>query len=285
MIKKLAWVSTRLARGQDTDEPLAIAALAATGVVVDVVDWNDPSVHWASYDRVILRSTWDYADHLEEFMAWVEVVAAVTDLRNSPAMVAWSLDKRYLLELSAAGVPAVPTAVVSPGEEADVLSSAVVVKPAIGAGSRDAASYQANDLCLASAHVQRLLTSGRTAIVQPLLTSVAAHGEWALIYLAGTHSHSVNKRVSLSHAGQVKGLFAPQTATAHLADPDQLAVAGAVIEHVSAKFGVPTYARVDLVRGDDGQPQVLEVELVEPTLFLQRADNDAPARLARVLTT
>ncbi len=284
MIETLAWVTASAARGHDTDERLALAALAQTGVSVDVVDWDDAGVDWARYDRVVLRSAWDYVERLEPFLAWVDAVGAVTDLRNPRETVRWSVDKSYLVELASAGVPVVPTTVVVPGDEPSFPPGEIVVKPAVGAGSRDAASYGPEDLPLARAHARRLHEDGRTVVAQPLLASVAADGEWALVFLGGTFSHAANKRVDLPRASAVQALFAPETTAPHVPDADQLAVAGAAVEHVVSRFGTPTYARVDLVRGDAGEPLVLEVELVEPTLFLQRADVGAPMRLARALT-
>lgn len=78
---------------------------------------------------------------------------------------------------------------------------------------------------------------------------------------------------------RIEGLFAAEANPTHTADADQLAVAAAAIEYVTARLGVPTYARVDLVRSDDGRPCVLELELVEPSLFLPQADPGALARL------
>lgn len=285
MIRRLAWVTAREARGSDDDEPLALAALAATGVHVDVVDWDDAGADWAGYERVVLRSAWDYAERLGEFLAWVDAVAAVTDLRNPAPMVRWSTDKHYLLELADAGVPVAPTLAVEPGDEPAFPAGDVVVKPAVGAGSRDAASYGPGDLDGAREHVRRLHGQGRSVLVQPQLTSVARDGEWPLVFLAGRYSHAASKRVQLPRAGVVDGLFAAETSTPHTADADQLAVAAAAVEHVTGRFGVPTYARVDLVRGDDGRPCVLELELAEPSLFLPQADPDAPARLAHALIT
>jgi len=96
VIKRLAWVTAQGARGLDDDEPIALAALARSGVSVDVVDWDDPGAGWSGYDRVVLRSTWDYPQHLAEFLAWVDAVDAVSELLNPAATVRWNLDKQYL---------------------------------------------------------------------------------------------------------------------------------------------------------------------------------------------
>src|SRR5689334_12979280 len=121
MIRRLAWVTARAARGRDEDEPLALAALRRTGVQVDVVDWDDP-------------------------------VSAVADLVNPAATVRWNLDKHYLIELAGAGVPITPTEFVRGGETATFPAGHFVIKPAVGAGSRDAASYRPDQHAQARAH-------------------------------------------------------------------------------------------------------------------------------------
>ncbi len=277
-IRRLAWVTAGAARGTDEDEPLALAALAQRGVEVDVVDWDDEAVPWSSYERVVLRSTWDYPERFAEFCAWLEAVDAVADLRNPAPMVVWSTDKHYLADLERAGVPITPTVFAEPGQAPALPACELVVKPAIGAGSRDAASYGPAQHDLARAHVGRLHARGATALVQPAVASVAAEGEWPLVFFDGRYSHAASKRVALPPAGAVEGLFAAEVSAPHVADAEQVAVAQAAVDVVTARFGAPTYARVDLVRGDDG-PWVLELELVEPSLFLPQAGPDAVARL------
>lgn len=283
MIEHLAWVTTREARGRDEDEPLAFAALDRAGVSFDVVDWDDAGVDWSRYDRVVLRSAWDYPGRLAEFLAWLDRVEAVAEVVNPPALVRWNLDKRYLAELAAAGVAITPTTFVSPGSTAAFPPGELVVKPAVGAGSRDAASYGADQHDLATAHVARLHADGQTVLVQPFLASVARDGEWPLVFLGGVYSHAASKRVALPRAGSVDDLFAMETNTAHVASQDQIAVAQAAVALVSARFGTPAYARVDLVRDDDGRSCVLELELIEPSLFLPYADEAAADRLVAVL--
>ncbi|MGL5912472.1 MAG: hypothetical protein ACRCZP_20865, partial [Phycicoccus sp.] len=203
-------------------------------------------------------------------------------------MVRWSLDKHYLAELADAGIPVIPTTFVEPGEADSPVQlpyGHVVVKPAVGAGSRDAASYGPDDDAAARAHVNRLHTAGRTALVQPLLGSVAEHGEWPLVFLDGRYSHTANKRVTLPRAGQVTDLFAAETVVPSTADAAQVALAQATVDLVVRRFGTPTYARVDLVRDDDGRPCVLELELVEPSLFLAEGGPAAVRSLVDALTT
>jgi len=285
VIRTLAWVTASEARGLDEDEPAALAALREAGVTVEVLDWDDPDVDWSGFDRAVLRSCWDYTDRPAEFVARLDAIAAVTELVNPPATVRWNLDKRYLGELEAAGLPITPTTFVPPGMDLVVPSGSFVVKPAIGAGCRDAASYDPDEVGQAVAHVARLHAAGTVALVQPLLRSVAVEGDWALVFLGGRFSHAASKRVGLPRAGTIDGLFAPEVLAAHEPSAEQVGLAGAVMDAVSARFGSPAYGRVDLVRDDDGALCVLEVELIEPSLFLGFADGGAVDRLVRALTS
>jgi glutathione synthase/RimK-type ligase-like ATP-grasp enzyme len=285
VITRLAWATTTEAHGLDDDEPIALPALARAGITVDLVDWDDPDVAWDSYDRVVLRSTWDYPERLAEFVAWLRRVGQLTDLRNPLPMVRWSIDKHYLADLDKAAVPVVPTTFAEPGTRPSLPDEPFVVKPAVGAGSRDAASYQPNQHELAIAHIDRLHALGASVLIQPLLASVAVDGEWPLIFFDGQYSHAASKRVALPAAASVEGLFAEETNTAHTADADQIAVAQAAVDVVVQRFGVPSYARVDLVRDDTGRFVVLEVELVEPSLFLPQAGPEAIERFVDALTS
>jgi glutathione synthase/RimK-type ligase-like ATP-grasp enzyme len=283
MIRQLAWVTTQEARGQDEDEPLALAALQRAGVPVEVLDWDDPEVDWSRFDRVVLRSAWDYPQRLPEFLTWLEKVARLSDLVNPLDTVRWNLDKQYLAELAEAGVPITPTVFLPPGTAARFPVGDFVVKPAVGAGSRDAASYSADQRDTAVAHIDRLHASGQTVLVQPFLRSIATEGEWPLLFFDGRYSHAANKRVALPRAGLVEELFAAETNAGHVATAAQIEVAQAAVDLVSARWGTPTYARVDLVRDDAGQFCVLEVELIEPSLFLPHTDSAAADRFVAAL--
>jgi hypothetical protein len=283
MVTRLAWVTAREAQGRDDDEPLALPALRRAGIAVDVVVWDDPAVRWASYDRVVLRSTWDYPERLGEFLSWLTMVEQVTDLRNPLPMLRWNVDKHYLADLDRAGVPVTETTFVEPGQHPVFPTAEFVVKPAVGAGSRDAASYGQDQHDAAHAHVRRLHAAGAGVLVQPLLKSVAVDGEWPLIFFAGRYSHAASKRVALPRAGTVDDLFAEETNAPYVADAEQIATAQRAVDVVTDRFGVPLYARIDLVRDDQGNPCVLEVELVEPSLFLPQAPPDALKRLVSAL--
>ncbi|HWK73826.1 MAG TPA: hypothetical protein VNQ81_06110 [Povalibacter sp.] len=286
----VALVTARAARGVDDDLLPLQQALHAAGVEVSIVDWDDDSVRWSRFDLALLRSTWDYMVRMEEFLAWIARAAQLTRLVNPPDLVRWSLDKHYLADLHAAGVPVVPSWFIEPGEAAlpaieKVLAGAAaaefVVKPAIGAGSRDAQRYARADIGSMVAHAERLLGVGRAALLQPYLDRVDERGETALIFFAGEFSHAIRKGPLLQKGGEAStALFATEQITPRIPEAAELAVAERTIAAI--KSGVPLYARVDLVHDEDGSPCVLELELVEPSLFFAHAPGSAERFVAAI---
>jgi O-ureido-D-serine cyclo-ligase len=296
----IALVSAREALALDEDLPPLREALTALGAHVDIPCWDDAAVDWAQYNLAVLRSTWDYAERLDEFLDWARCCAGKTRLLNPPEVVRWNTDKRYLVELARAGVPVVPTRFVTAGTDAatemrrfldggpDRLTVGTagevrefVVKPTVGAGSRDVARYRRADSERAVKHLERLLAAGRSAILQPYLDRIDEHGETAVIYFDGEFSHAVRKGPLLQTGGDfVAGLFAPEAISARAADHVERRVADATCAAIP--FDSLLYARVDLIRNADGAPVVLELELTEPSLFFAHAPG-SPQRLATAL--
>jgi hypothetical protein len=277
------------AAGRDEDEPLLVAALAAEGLTASAADWADPAVDWSAAATVVVRSTWDYAPRREEFLAWARRVEAATRLANPAAVLAWNTDKRYLRELAEAGVAVVPTAwVEGPDDVGPALTGRpgdVVVKPVVSAGARDTARFAPDRDGEARAAAERILAGGRAVMVQPYLQRLDAEGETGLVYVGGAYSHAFGKGALLAGEALGPGLFAEETITSRTATQAQRALGDRVLAWVRERTGeVPLYARVDLVPGDDGAPQVIEVELTEPSLFLT-TDGGAAARFAAAVRT
>ncbi|WP_109001460.1 ATP-grasp domain-containing protein [Streptomyces rishiriensis] len=280
----LATYDPRPQAGKDVDLPVLLEALREAGAEADGVFWDDADVDWASYDLVVIRSTWDYSWRADEFTAWTQKVAAVTRLANPAAVVRWNTDKRYLGELAAAGVPTVPTRYVAPGEPAELPDGAeYVIKPASGAGARYAARYTPDAHETAVRHLARLHAEGLTAMVQPYVRAIDTGGERALQFFGGR----------LLHASRKRAVLAPDTAfdaekVAHpglepwTPTPAELAVAERALAAVPDAPEL-LYARVDLVDGDDGRPRVMELELVEPNLFLFLHPESTPKVVTAIL--
>ena len=300
MAAHIALVTAREALALDEDMSPLLLALQGAGASVETPCWDDPAVDWGSFDRAVLRSTWDYVDRIEEFLDWTERCSEQTRLLNPPAVVRWNIDKHYLVELAHAGVAVVPTRFVEPGADHRVeldrflaegqgaftvgtcgAFEQFVVKPSIGAGSRDAARYTRAERDKALAHVERLLAAGRSTMLQPYLDRVDAHGETAVVYIGGRYSHSFRKGPLLRLGDDlVSGLFAPEHITPR--EPDAAERRVAAEAYGSIADASPLYARIDLIRDERGEPVVLELELTEPSLYFVHAP-DAANRFADAL--
>jgi hypothetical protein len=252
----------------DSDDRLLLDELPEAKPVV----WDDPDADWDAFDLVVVRSTWDYTDRRDEFLAWCDQVGE--RLRNPPELIAWNTDKRYLADLDAAGLPVVPTTFLEPGAPFVGADGPCVVKPAVSAGSQDTARH--DHPRLAAEHAQQLLAGGRVVMVQPYVDAVDEAGETALLFFDGAYDHAIRKGpMLLGGAAQVDGLFAPEDISARQPSAAEREVAEAVVAHVTQRFGGPLlYARVDLLPTPSG-PAVLELELTEPSLFLGHADGAA----------
>jgi glutathione synthase/RimK-type ligase-like ATP-grasp enzyme len=238
--------------------------------------WDDPTVDWSAARACVLRSTWNYLHHHPEFLAWVDRCAAVTNLWNPAPVVHWNSHKGYLCELAAKGLPVVPTKVVRKGERASLAElagdwSEVVVKPAVGAGSWGTFRVGPGEWAAGQAHLDAL-SRDRDMLVQPYFHSVHGHGERAVIWIDGQFSHEVRKTPRFS--GDVEEISLGQP----VGDAER-AVAEAVL---AAAPGPLLYARVDLARDEQGRPHLMELEVIEPSLFFYKYP-PAAAVMARAI--
>ena len=287
----IALVTARPARGLDEDEPPLHLALQKAGCNVQIAEWDDAKVDWASFDIALLRSAWDYAERVSEFLAWVERASKLTHVLNPLPVVRWNTDKHYLAELGKAGVAVVPSVFIEPGADASRALQAflasyehaeLVVKPAIGAGSRDAARHRRGELGSTVAHIRRLLDERRSVLLQPYLDRVDRDGETALMFFEGRFSHAIRKGPLLPPGGTATtGLFAPESITPRVPGTDEMRLAEQVVAAIP--FGTPLYARIDLIRDEKGVPCLLELELTEPSLFFAHAAESAERFTAAVL--
>jgi hypothetical protein len=286
----VAVVTCAAARDLDDDLPPLLAALEGAGIAHALLDWDDPAADWGAHDLLVVRSVWDYVHRRREFLAWADAAGAAAPLANPAPVLAWSSDKRYLADLAAAGVPVAPTAFAAPGEAMAWPSRGeVVVKPAVSAGSIDTERYPAPRRAEAEDHVARLHADGRVAMAQPYLARVDAAGETAMVFLDGRFSHAVRKGPMLRDEREVVGgLFLKEEIGPAAPTAAEVAVARAAMASVPGGGEHLLYARVDLIPGDDGAPVVIELELLEPSLFLAHVPGTAErlvAAIARRLTT
>lgn len=290
---RIALVTAAAARALDDDLAPLAAALDAQGAAVTIADWDDAAIDWSRFDLALLRSTWDYSLRLPEFLAWVRRVSTQTRLLNPPGIVRWNTDKHYLGELARAGVAVVPSTFVEPGADAGAAlheflaahtaHADFVIKPCVGAGSRDAQRHRRDDRAAAVTHLRRLLDAGRSALLQPYLDRVDADGETALLFFAGAFSHAIRKGPLLRRdEDPTRALFAPEHIQARTPGADELVLAQHVLAAIPCTDPL-LYVRIDLLRDARGQPAVLELELAEPSLFFASAPGSVERFAAAVL--
>jgi len=253
-------------------------ALVAAGVTVDPISWTEAG-DLSGYDLVLPLVTWGYHLRYAEWLAFVDRLERDRlPVVNPPALLRWNSDKIYLAELAEGGIPAVPTISVERCSESDLGearerfgSEWLVIKPPVSAGATGTFRLGQDD------HLP-LESRGRATIIQPLIHSIATAGEYSLILFEGQLSHAVVKRPAAGdfrvqpHFGGVTEQCDPPPGALELAR-DALAAAPARA----------TYARVDIIPDDDGVLRIMELELVEPALFLHCAPDAGAAFAASII--
>lgn len=281
--RKVAFAGCREFSGIFADDAFALPFLTARGIEVVGWSWDDPDAPWAEHDAVVIRSTWDYSERIEEFERWIKCLRE-TGVRvlNPPDLLLWNARKTYLRDLEARGVAIVPTLFVDPDEVSTLPdkirsldATQVIVKPAVSAGARGLIRLRSDEVEARQSELTALAVYG-TLLVQPYLAEVETEGEWSLLYLGGKPSHAVLKmpkpgdfRVHEHFGGSVYPLTPPSE------------FLRAAEEVVTAAPGPTLYARVDLIRA--GSRVLLgELEVLEPLLYLEH-DPLAPARFAAAI--
>ncbi|MBL8722535.1 MAG: hypothetical protein JNK49_00730 [Planctomycetes bacterium] len=277
----------------EADDRHLHAALRARGLAFEQPVWNDPAVDWGRYDAVLVRTTWDYQEHLPEFRAFAAAVGARTRLDNPPAVLHWNTHKFYLRELAARGVPIADTEWLPRGGAVDLGAWAKArgyregfLKPAVGATARETLRFatDAAGLRLAAAHVQRLLPH-EDLLLQPFLPEVLTRGEWSAVFVDGAIVQCVRK-IPVPGDYRVQDDFGARDEPYEpLPDERRLAVAAMAAAcgpggAVPGASGQPLlYGRADFLWGDAG-PVLTELELVEPSLFFRHAPHTAELLVA-----
>jgi glutathione synthase/RimK-type ligase-like ATP-grasp enzyme len=251
------------------DRPLA-SALSSLGVEPVAVVWSDLSADWESLDLIVIRSCWDYHLRLAEFNAWLDrLVKMGVPVLNSATLIRWNADKRYLLDLTALGVPTVPTLVVSVNDGERVWLETItrgwrqfVLKPTVSASGYETHLFEHPLDESARATIERVTSRGES-LVQPFIEEVSRNGELSFTFIDGEYSHATLKtarsgefRVQTDHGGKTEPCDAPQT------------LVRAAARAIAALPETPLYARVDAVEQQNALV-LMELELIEPNLFLE----------------
>jgi glutathione synthase/RimK-type ligase-like ATP-grasp enzyme len=280
---RIALVTCRKLPDLTDDDRSLVPAFAAAGAGAEAVVWDDTAVDWARFDRIVLRSVWDYHLRLDAFTAWLAARAHDGGAMWNPAsLVRWNVHKSYLRTLAAHGVATVETDWLARGSQRTLPALMaergwhdVVVKPAVSASAHRTFRVARAEATARQADLDAILADG-DALVQPFAPEVTESGEWSLLFFGGAFSHAVCKRPAAADF-RVQEEFGGRAETS---EPGAAMIAQAAAA-LAAAPGRTAYARVDgIVRG--GVFVLMELELIEPVLYLAR-HQDAPARLARAV--
>ena len=263
-------------------DELLTAPLAEHGWQTTTVSWRDDSIDWTHYDLVIVRSTWDYQQEPEAFTARLKHIDQHTRLENPLSVMLWNIDKSYLTELAAQGVPVIPTHWASRFDYDTLLrcfetfsTQALVIKPTVSANADDTFWLTPANCEDYQPQLQRTF-SQRPHMIQPFVNAITEEGEYSLFYFGGELSHTIIKtpkqhdfRVQEEHGGQLELVAA---------SPRMQAVGEQTLAALPASA---LYARIDMVRFEDDWA-VMEVELIEPSLYFN-LDPASPARFVEAM--
>jgi glutathione synthase/RimK-type ligase-like ATP-grasp enzyme len=265
------------------DDGLLQASLSELGLTSVRLDWADPAVDWSKFRCAVFRTTWDYFERYAEFTGWLERIERETKLVNAAHTIWWNLDKHYLADLEQRGVPVVPSRYLEAGDGASLAEllremqwSEAVLKPCVSGAARH--TYRVNPANAESLQREIAgLLATEAFMLQPFVADITVNGEYTLMVIDGEFTHAVQKvpkagdfRVQDDHGGK----WTPYEPTV-----EQIAFAQRAMQSVTP---LPQYGRVDMVRGNDGGWQIMELELIEPELWL-RTKPEAAQRLAQAI--
>ncbi len=264
-------VATPFFRQVMQDDVLLTAALEQRGLKVFRTPWDDPQFNWSRTRAALFRTPWDYYYRYDEFRSWLTQTAKRTILVNPPRSVLWNLDKKYLLELARKGIPIPSTLFIPCGSEGSLASwfqrsgwSKAVLKPCVSASAWHTFLLDASTLPTV-APVFRDLNQNNEFLLQAFQEKVPVEGERSLVIIEGQVAHAELKlaskgdfRVQEEFGGYLQS-FTPS--------PEEAALA---LRAVALCPEPVLYARVDLITRNDGVPALMEMELMEPELWLRR---------------
>jgi hypothetical protein len=257
------------------------AAFTERGAALQIVDAFDRVADWDRYDAVLPLGCWGYYEDAAGFLAWVDMlVQKQVRLVNAPAILRWNLDKSYLLDLAQKGATVAPLLHFPRGSRPALAAelarlgwSRYVLKPTISANALHILVGEGRPGAEELALSEKILTRAGL-LVQPFFTEITEEGQWSLLFFGGVFSHAVRKRPRAgdfrsqpNHGAVVQGIEPPASVIAQ----------AAALLTLTAEL--PVYARVDgFLR--DGRLHLIELELLEPALFLRWADPGAAGRFA-----
>lgn len=280
-MKRCAFLTMDKTDGWFIDADLAIPPMQALGWTIDTVPWRGAGADWTRYDAVYIGTPWDYPEDVDLFMRLLERIAASGPVLVNPVeLVRWGLAKTYLRDLEARGAGIVPSAWFerfSPGQLSacfdEFASDRIIVKPVVSTNATDTYLLERGDTSALEPLLQRRFEN-RAFVAQPFIRNIQVEGEFSLFYFSGVYSHAIQKvpraedfRVQEEHGANILAIEP---------EPALTECATGILQMVDP---LPVYARCDLVRGSDDRFLLMELELIEPSMYL-RMNADAPQRFA-----
>jgi len=253
-----------------TEDGMVKDALEKNGLRVARVDWANPNFDWSSTEVALFRTTWDYFNRFEEFSNWLNEASTKTKLINPAEQIRWNIDKHYLRDLEKKGINITPTVYIEPRETTNLQElheknnwNETVLKPAIAGAARHTYRLNLDNLSEYENIFQELISS-ETMMLQPFQYNVIEQGEVAYMLFGGKFTHAVLK-VAKPGDFRVQDDFG---GTVHQYDPTNEEIEFAE-QAVLACDPLPAYARVDVIRNNNKQLAVTELELIEPELWFR----------------
>jgi len=259
------------------EDKLLSSILKELGISHEIVSWSDPEADWSKFTTLLIKSTWDYFDFYPEFLNWIQKIKNLgIPVLNDLETILWNSAKNYLLEIEEKGFPVISGLILKKGEEIDanqisqkIKSDIWVVKPLVSGGAKNTLKIQASDW---ESYVDQVrdLVKEEDFLVQPFIQEVQSVGEYSLIFFNQKFSHAVLKTPAKADF-RVQHYFGGTTQTI---DPstDMLKSCQALVDEFASGS---LYARVDGVE-IAGVFHLMELELIEPYLFLGLADQAIP---------
>lgn len=253
------------------EDRILTAALENLGLTVTRTNWDNPDFNWSETGYVIFRTPWDYFSRYSEFAPWLERTAALTKIINPVDIINWNIDKHYMLELQDAGINIPATIFIEPGDKRTLAEitkelnwDEFILKPAISGGAWHTYRISRKDLAKHESIFKELIKE-RSMLVQEYQKSISEKGEVSYMVFGGRFTHAILKkgkgadfRVQESFGGTIHD-YSPS--------PEEINFAQTVVN--KSRPGI-VYARVDVMRDNNNELTLGELEVFEPALWLRK---------------
>jgi len=282
MNKKVALLSTDNLEKFFTYDKLLIKPMKNIGWIAEEISWRNENVNWNYYDAVIVRSTWDYQNDSEKFLdVLAKIDNSTAHLENDLEIMKWNMNKKYSYDLETKGVQIVETIwekSFNPNNASGYFdklkSNEIIIKPNISANADNTFRLTREKLSNNLQHLEKIFEV-REFMVQPFMQNIVDEGEYSLFFFNGEFSHCVLKkpkekdfRVQEEHGGKFKRVIPTE---------QQKTIGKNIVGKLSA---LPLYGRTDLVRTDNNDFALMELELIEPSLYFNM-DSESPNRFVK----